>query len=597
MDDASQHLDRVRAEQIAALFQHVALGVTGAAAASVILAGGLIHIGAFDLLSALLWVGCIATCASVHLVLRYFYFRTPPKDRDWRSWAAGFTAVCFAEGVGWGWSAIGIVGPGGRFATEMLILTVGLNIAGAAIPTFGSYLPAFFAFFLPATVPCVLWGITTLNAFPESPTMLLLMLLYIFAMGGLGVIHNQSFRELINLWIRTSVLAEDLRTQKELAERANLAKSAFLAAASHDLRQPVHAIGLFVGALRGVPLTPQGVQVVDRIEQSTIAMDSLFNAILDISRLDAGVVEVRRRTFDIQPLLDRIVGDHADEAKQKSIRLVQPRCGASVVSDPVLIERILRNLVSNAIRHTEAGKVVVGCRRHQGKIRVEVWDTGPGIAPEDHDRIFQEYFQLRNPERDRTKGLGLGLAIVRRLSNLLECPVTLRSVEGRGSCFAIEMPEALERAPAIDGPLDTSGAQGRGLVMVIDDEAAIREAMNSLLTGWGYDVITADSHDEMMAYLSQNPVRPDVIICDYRLRGQENGIDVIHSIQANFGWRVPAMLITGDTAVDRLVEARASGFLLLHKPVPNGKLRAAIVNLIASSTHEREALAGVDPSD
>lgn len=575
----------MRAAQVAALFQHVALGVTGAAGASVILAGGLMHIGVLDLVPAALWVSYIVVCAAVHLVLRHLYYNARPKEHEWRRWAAWFTALSLAEGIGWGWSAAAFAGD--RFTTEMLILVVALNIAGAAIPTFGSYLPAFFAFFFPTTIPCVLWGIASVHSFPEAPTMLLLMLLYVFAVGGLGLIHNRSFKELIDLRIKTSVLAEDLRTQKELAERANHAKSSFLAAASHDLRQPVHALGLFVGALRGIPLTVEGAHLVDRIEQSTIAMDSLFSAILDISRLDAGVIEAHAEPFDLQPLLDRICSDYADEAKQKSISLVQCRSGATVNSDPVLVERILRNLVSNAVRHTDAGRVIVGCRRRGDKIRVEVWDTGPGIPDSDRDKIFQEYFQLRNPERDRTKGLGLGLAIVRRLANLLQCPISLRSDLGRGSCFAIEIPKAAAKAQPINALAGTHDASGHGLVLVIDDEIAIREAMNSLLTGWGYEVVTADSGVEMLAYLSKNPVRPDIVICDYRLRGKENGIDVIHSIQSHFDQAFPAMLITGDTAVNRLVEAQASGFLLLHKPVPNGKLRAAIVNLIASSKLQR----------
>src|SRR5882757_4057368 len=210
MDQVPQHIDRMRAEQVAALFQHVALGVTGAAAASVILAGGLIQIGVLELLPGALWVIYIATCATAHLVLRHQYYRARPKEQEWRKWAACFTAVSFAEGVGWGWSAIAFAGD--RFATEMLILVVAVNIAGAAIPTFGSYLPAFFAFFFPTTIPCVLWGITSVHSFPEGPTMLLLMLLYIIAVGGLGLIHNRSFRELVDLRIKTSVLAEDLRT-------------------------------------------------------------------------------------------------------------------------------------------------------------------------------------------------------------------------------------------------------------------------------------------------------------------------------------------------------------------------------------------------
>jgi signal transduction histidine kinase/ActR/RegA family two-component response regulator len=460
---------------------------------------------------------------------------------------------------------------------------VALNIAGAAITAFGSYLPAFFAFFLPATIPCLVWGVSSFNSFPEATTMTLLMLLFFLAMSGLAIRNNQNFKELVHLRIRTEALARDLRKQKEVAEAASLAKSSFLAAASHDLRQPVHAIGLLVGALHGTGLPPEAVNLVERIEESTSAMDGLFSGILDISRLDAGVVGVHPEIFAIQPLLDRICNDYRIEAQKKFIRLVTHPCGALVETDILLIERIIRNLVSNAIRHTSDGRVVVGCRRLRDRIRVEVWDTGPGIPPTETERIFQEYFQLQNPERDRTMGLGLGLAIVRRLSSLLNCPVKLKSEVGQGSCFSVEIPRAPATAIPNTPSLLLHSSSIHGLVLVIDDELAIRDAMSSLLTTWGYSVITAGTGREIKDLLTRCPNRPDVIICDYRLRGDENGIDVVRELQTEFNEVIPAMLITGDTAPDRLVEAQASGLLLLHKPVPNGKLRAAIISLMGAS--------------
>jgi signal transduction histidine kinase/ActR/RegA family two-component response regulator len=413
--------------------------------------------------------------------------------------------------------------------------------------------------------------------------MLLLMSIFILALSGLGVRNNQNFNERVHLRIKTEVLAHDLKVQKEVAEAANLAKSAFLAAASHDLRQPVHAIGLLVGALRGAALPPEVVHLVERIEESTSAMDGLFSGILDISRLDAGVVDVQPEVFAIQPLLDRIYNDYSVEAAQKSIRLVIHPCSAVVRTDALLIERIIRNLVSNAVRHTNAGRVVVGCRRTMDRIRIEIWDTGPGIPPSERERIFQEYFQLQNPERDRTMGLGLGLAIVRRLSGLLGCPVRLNSMPGRGSCFSVEVPTAPRAAIANPALVRPHSAQVTGLILVIDDEETIRDAMVSLLTTWGYSVIAAGTGSEMKDRLSHCPTRPDVIICDYRLRGNENGIDVVREIQTECNEEIPAMLITGDTGPDRLMEAQASGLLLLHKPVPNGKLRAAIISLMEAS--------------
>jgi two-component system, sensor histidine kinase len=582
-NDESVQRNRMRTEQVYALFSRVGLGVTGAAIAAVILGGGLVHLGAVTIERGACWVSYIVVCAAAHLLLARLYFNAKRRDDEWKIWAAWFVSISFAEGIGWG--AVALVGTSDRFAIEMLILVVSLNIAGAAISAFGSYLPAFFAFFIPTTIPCAIWGIAFRDSFPESHLMLLLMLLYIVAMSGLGIRNNQGFKELVLLRIKANALADDLRSQKELADQANLAKSHFLAAASHDLRQPIHALGLFVGALRGVQLPPEGLHFVDRIEQSTIAMDSLFSAILDISRLDAGVVEVKPETFAIQPLLNRICADQIAEASQKSIALVQRYCGLTVRTDPLLLERILRNILSNAVRHTDIGRIIVGCRRRNDMVRVEVWDTGPGIEVGDRERIFREYFQLDNPERNREKGLGLGLAIVRRLANLLGCPISLRSEMGRGSCFSVEIPKDTPRHTPNEGSVNPTASTPRGLILVIDDESAITEAMKSLLTGWGYDVIIAHSGAQMISNVSNCLVRPSAIICDYRLRGKENGIDVIRLLQAEYNENVPAMLITGDTAADRLIEAQASGLLLLHKPVPNGKLRAAIASLIASSQH------------
>jgi two-component system, sensor histidine kinase len=589
MDQTPALKNRLRAEQMLALFQNVALGVIGAAAAALVLASAMIHLGALDWTRGVSWISYIFACAAAHLLLRHFYYRVAPDDDEWKIWAVWFTAISLAEGIGWGWASVSLAGDNGRFSLELLVMVATLNIAGGAIPAFSSYLPAFFVLFLPATVPSIFWSIASRDLFPEAKPMLIMMLIFVVAMGGLGVRANRSFKELVRLRIRTNELAKDLRKQKELAEEASLAKSSFLAAASHDLRQPVHALGMFVGALRGVTLPPDAVRLVKRIEESTNAMDSLFSAILDISRLDAGVVDVQPRAFAIQPLLDRICGDYAAEADQKSIGLACHACSATVHTDPLLMERVLRNLLSNAVRYTFSGRVVVGCRRRKGKIRVEVWDTGPGIPLAERERIFQEYFQLQNPERDRAMGLGLGLAIVRRLSNLLDCPVSLHSGFGKGCCFSVEIPVAI--APV----LHETAASGvalesiRGLILVIDDEAAIRDAMHSLLTGWGYAVITAGSGAEMMVRLAECPTRPDLIICDYRLRGHENGIDVIHQLQSECNEVIPAMLITGDTAADRLREAQSSGLLLLHKPVLNSRLRAAIVNLIAASKRNEQA--------
>jgi two-component system, sensor histidine kinase len=364
---------------------------------------------------------------------------------------------------------------------------------------------------------------------------------------------------------------------------------------SHDLRQPVHALGLLVGALRNVPMAQEGRRLIDQMDASIEAMRGLFSALLDISRLDAGVVAVQRRPFAINSTLDRVCRDYAPEAQAKGVFLVWVGCAAIVDADPALIDSILRNLVSNAVRYTDRGRILVGCRRRGDAIAVQVWDTGVGIPEDQQTHVFQEFVQLGNPERDRAKGLGLGLAIVRRLTDLLACELNLRSKPGQGSCFEVviprarEAPNAQERAPDHLHSVLTSR-----LIVVVDDESAIREAMSGLLTSWGHRVIAAGSSDEAIERLSTCPERPDLLICDYRLPREENGVDVIERLRSEYNESIPAILITGDTAPNRLAEAEASGLLLLHKPVSNGKLRAAIFNLIAVA--ERGGAPGAEVS-
>jgi two-component system, sensor histidine kinase len=567
----------LHAEQVAALFRNVAPAVIAAAAGAGFLSGLLIHLGVLRWDRGVAWALYIASGAAAHLLLLAFYRRRSSLRRGPHRWTLMFTAICLAEGAGWGWAPVSLVGAS-QFDSKMLIMAITIAISAGSIPTFSPYLPSLLSFFLASTVPYTLVSMTANN--PMQQASALMMLLYIAAVGGLGVIASRNFKELVGLRIQTSNLAESLGMQKDIAERANIAKSNFLAAASHDLRQPVHALGLFVGALRNVAMPAEGLRLVEQIEASTAAMDNLFSALLDISRLDAGVVDVHPKTFLIQPLLDRICRDHAEEANAKGVGLASARCSAVVNADPVLIERILRNLVSNAVRYTEHGRVVVGCRRGPA-LRVEVWDTGPGIPLHQQEDIFQEYFQLGNPERDRAKGLGLGLAIVRRLTDLLGCQLVLRTRLGRGSFFSVTVPLAREGLAALGDGSDTPGEiLAHGLIVVVDDEIAILDAMAALLTGWGHEVVTAGSGKEVMARMVGGPARPDLIICDYRLRAGETGIEVIEALRSEYNATIPAMLITGDTAPDRLAEASASGLLLLHKPVPNGKLRAAVANLM-----------------
>ena len=374
-----------------------------------------------------------------------------------------------------------------------------------------------------------------------------------------------------------------LMAQKEEAERANLAKSRFLAAATHDLRQPMHALTLFVSALKERIHYPEVSRIVHQIESSVTAMQGMFNALLDISRLDAGVLQAHPKDFFLQVLFDRLQADFMPLAHEKGLRLSIVPTKAIVRTDPVLLERILMNLISNAIRYSSSGGVVVGCRRSKGGVRIEVWDTGAGIPVTRQKDIFQEFVQLNNPERDRNKGLGLGLAIVDRMAKLLGSQIELKSKEGRGSVFSIKVARGNAKRVVEEIVPATSVRFERlkgSLVVFVDDEASILEGMEVLLRDWGCQPIIAASAVGALAALAEAGRRPDIIISDYRLRDRETGIDVINQIRDQYGADVPSVLISGDTAPELLRAAKDRGLQILHKPVRPAKLRALIDHLV-----------------
>ncbi len=576
--------DRIRAEQIRGLFRTAPVALYAALVGALVLCGVLLYLDAQAPAVLATWMAFVIADLVVRQGICAAFRRVESGPYRWRRWAAAFTVATLVGGLVWGVGAVYLMTPS---STEQLIVMVVISAtASGAVPAFGNYLPATYAYTVPAMLPFIVWSAMRGDAL--HPALTVLAIVFTSAYMVLAWRFNTHLLHSLLLRFENFDLVESLEQQKNIAEQANVAKSRFLAAASHDLRQPVHALGMFVSALRGQTMDAEAERLVEHLDGSVEALDSLFVALLDISRLDAGIVQSQLESFPVQPMLERICADHAGEAAAKGIRLVLHPCAAIVHSDAVLVERIVRNIVSNAVRYTRSGRVVVGCRRRGGRLNIQVWDTGRGIAREQQERVFEEFYQLDNPERDRAKGLGLGLAIVKRLSLLLHCPVTLVSEPGKGSVFRIAVPLSQAVVPSNESPpLEAlPKAAAGGLILVVDDELAIQEAMRSLLAGWGYEPIVAGSCEQMLERIADCATRPDLIICDYRLRGAENGIDTILRLQSEFNAEIPAMLITGDTAPDRLKEAQESGFLLLHKPVPRGKLRAAIGNLMSAAPNE-----------
>ena len=388
--------------------------------------------------------------------------------------------------------------------------------------------------------------------------------------------------------------------QKELVSRqlfvrsqqlveASQHKSRFLAAASHDLRQPMHALGLFVAQLRSHITSPDGSRLVDRIDDAVTGMNELFNALLDITKLDAGALTPAIGEFPVAELLGRIGSTFAPVAQEKGLSFRSVPSSAWVRSDPVLLERIVLNLVSNAVRYTAAGGIVVGCRYREDRVRIEVWDSGPGIPPEQQRKIFGEFYRLADAAKTNQAGLGLGLAIVDRLCALLDHPIELTSTLGKGSCFGVTVPAAAARAAAqakIEPPPQDAIDVVRGkLVVVIDSDVWVLEGMGGLLRNWGCRVVTATTPEAALTEVKRigRQARPDLIISDYHLADGQSGITAIAKLREAYG-AVAAFVMSGDTAPERLREARESGHHLLHKPVQPITLRA-MVNRFLKSGH------------
>lgn len=575
--------DRVRAEQIRLLYANGGAPMLVTLAAGLMLAALLVWAGTLAYVVALIWGGFMVAHTAIRQNVRRVYLRADPPDAHWRRWARRFTVGALAGGATWGVGALWLLAPG-RMDLQMLVVAVLMAVVYGSMTGWGAYLPAFFVFFAPVFAPVAVWF--ALQGGVVHVTIAALFLLWIPTVAVLALRYNASLIQALQLRFDNAALAEDLGIQKQAVEQASLAKSRFLASASHDLRQPVHALGLFVGALRTHRLPKRSAALIDQIDASLAGLDSLFVSLLDISKLDAGVVQGEVCIVPLAPLLDRVCRDLAGEATAKGLTLHMAATRLSVVSDPVLLERILRNLVGNAVRYTETGGVVVGARRAGGKVSLEIWDTGPGIAPAYHDAIFEEFYQLANPDRDRAKGLGLGLSIVRRLATILNHDVILQSRPGKGAVFRVRAPRATTAGPEMVRA-ESLARSDSGMILAIDDEHAVRAGMAELMRSWGHRVIVVSGGQEALALLTE---APDLIICDYRLRGGDDGITTIRALQARFGSDIPAILVTGDTAADRLREAEASGYPLLHKPLSPARLRAAVTSRLQSlsSGHSNE---------
>lgn len=394
--------------------------------------------------------------------------------------------------------------------------------------------------------------------------------------GAAGYLSELQRRKLFLTRVDLRREMESAMAARREADLANTAKSRFLAAVSHDLRQPLHAQGMFLNVLSGTDLDEKQQAIVARIRATATASGEMLHTLMDFSRIEAGAITPKIRAFHLQPLLNKIEMEFMPQADEKQLAYRSCETALAATSDPALVEIILRNLVSNAIRYTLHGGILVACRKRGNSVVIEIYDTGIGIEASQHCEIFREFHQLGNPERDRRKGLGLGLSIVDGLARTLGHTVSLSSVPGRGSVFRLTLPLADAADVTADTPAQKSVPRKTCVrILLIDDDEAVRAGTKQQLQDWGFECETAESIEAALAITKT--WSPTLVISDYRLRDHRTGAEAVTAVRADVNRELPALLITGDTAPERIQEARASRIPLLHKPVVPSELYRSIV--------------------
>ncbi|HEY2257170.1 MAG TPA: hybrid sensor histidine kinase/response regulator, partial [Variovorax sp.] len=383
----------------------------------------------------------------------------------------------------------------------------------------------------------------------------------------------------------------ELASKNQQLEVASQAKTRLLAAASHDLRQPLHALTLFSDGLANGETDPVRLQRIGHIRECVDSLDRLFSELLNLSQLDAGVLQPQWADFALDTLFDEISRNFRAVAEQQNLRLVVRKTDLWVRCDYVMLSRILNNLVSNSLRHTTEGGVLIGARRRGKAVRIDVWDTGIGIAEHHQARVFEEFYQVEPQNRQRgreARGMGLGLATVQRLAALLNTRVELSSQPSRGTCVRT-LVRAAEAAPMPPAPmLQLQGTAGENeldtslenaLVLVIDDEHTILEGLQVVLSNWGAVVLVAQTRSEALALADRWERPPDLVLSDLLLQGGDNGLDVLAALERHprgIGPGTARLLVTGETKPDRLREVASAGVAVLYKPVSPRVLRHAI---------------------
>jgi len=573
-------VNKVRVEQVKTLYESIASLVM----INLVVSSALVYTF-WDLVAHGLLVGWLVAmllmlCARVAI---YLTFKRSFDESSLKKYQVFLILGSGSAGAIWGVGGLIMFVPG-QLEYQLFILLSLLAMAAGSAFSLSIYLPAYFAFvplmLIPVVIRLLLTGDTIHTALAS------VTIIFLIAQTVFNLKINRSLTSAMSLRFENLELIEQLQEQKAEAEHANRAKSKFLAAASHDLRQPLYALSLFTTALEERVSAPEDQKITQQIKRSADSLQSLFDALLDISKLDAGTVDIQKSDFFLTEILDKLALEFNTQAAQHKLTLEWPNQSFAVHSNPVLLEQILRNYVANAIRYTQKGGIQVSCMPCGDCIEISISDTGLGIPVEDQNAIFDEFYQLGNPERDRQKGLGLGLSIVKRAAQQLDHKIDLKSQPGRGSVFSVSVDRALKNTLPVDhksAERHDANISAQPLILVIDDEESIRDGLQELMGQWGCEVIAGANTAEIIAQLDAGQRQPQGMISDFRLQDGQTGLEVIESIRNHCNKVIPALIVTGDTEPGLLVELKTSGHQVLHKPVPPAKLRAFLRSLPSES--------------
>lgn len=527
----------------------------------------------------IVWAGGSLLVTLYRVALANSYHKQSPSIAVATRWGWYYALSALVSGLLWGAANI-LFFVSDSVSLQLFLFTSTLGLVVGSTINNSHWLPAYYGFSVPATAGIVVALLLQEQA--ANGGLAILVFVYLIVAIYMAKNINTTVKENIRLKYANIELIDELKDKTAIAEQASQDQVRFLAAASHDLRQPVHALSLFHDALKPELHGRKGGMVLEQANSALKGLEDLLMSLLDISRLDAGVEKVEIRDINIRGLVDGLSIEFLPQALEKKLELRVHCKDIWVATDMVLLGNLLRNLISNAIRYTSCGGILLAVRAQGKRLRIEVWDTGVGIDNSKMDEVFKEFCQLHNPERDRNKGLGLGLSICHRIAVLLGAEITLRSTVNAGSVFKVVLPTgAIEKK---DEAFFSTQIQDSKLlehldILVIDDEQQVRQAMQVVMESWGCDVWLAETGQDAYDLVSERGT-PDIVVTDFRLRDGENGIEVANHLRQLLSDELPVLLVTGDTEPKRLLEANESGFNVLHKPVKAAELRNALEQLI-----------------